>query len=80
MHYAKENMTDAGVKFKWDDATGMNYGEYTKDGVVHKMWLEDQTSLEEKMKVVSDKKTAGYAFWKLGLEESDVWDMILKYM
>ncbi len=80
MHSAKENMTDAGVKFKWDDTTGMNYGEYTKDGVVYKMWLEDQTSLEEKMKVVSDKKTAGYAFWKLGLNESDVWDMILKYM
>ena len=32
------------------------------------------------MKTVSDNKTAGYAFWKLGLEDSAVWDMIIKYM
>ena len=80
MHFAKESMTDAGAKFEWNDESGMNYAEYTKDGVVYKMWLEDQTSLEEKMKVVSDHQTAGYAFWKLGLEDSAVWDMIIKYM
>ena len=80
MHFAKESMIDAGAKFEWNDESGMNYAEYTKDGVVYKMWLEDQTSLEEKMKVVSDHQTAGYAFWKLGLEDSAVWDMIIKYM
>ena len=80
MHSAKENMTDAGAKFGWNDESGMNYAEYTKDGVVYKMWLEDQTSLELKMKEVSDRQTAGYAFWKLGLEDSAVWDMIIKYM
>lgn len=80
MHTAKENMTDAGAKFGWNDESGMNYAEYTKEGVVYKMWLEDQTSLELKMKEVSDRQTAGYAFWKLGLEDSAVWDMIIKYM
>ncbi len=80
MHSAKENMTDAGAKFGWNDESGMNYAEYTKEGVVYKMWLEDQTSLELKMKEVSDRQTAGYAFWKLGLEDSAVWDMIIKYM
>lgn len=80
MRSAKETMIDAGAKFGWNDDAGMNYAEYTKDGVVYKMWLEDQTSLEEKMKTVSDNKTAGYAFWKLGLEDSAVWDMIIKYM
>lgn len=80
MRSAKEVMVDAGAAFDWNDDSGMNYAEYTKDGVVYKMWLEDQTSLEEKMKVVSESKTAGYAFWKLGLEDSAVWDMIIKYM
>ena len=80
MRSAKEVMVDAGAAFDWNDDSGMNYAEYTKDGVVYKMWLEDQSSLEEKMKVVSESKTAGYAFWKLGLEDSAVWDMIIKYM
>lgn len=80
MRSAKEVMVDAGAAFDWNDDSGMNYAEYTKDSVVYKMWLEDQSSLEEKMKVVSESKTAGYAFWKLGLEDSAVWDMIIKYM
>ncbi len=80
MRSAKEVMVDAGAAFDWNDDSGMNYAEYTKDSVVYKMWLEDQSSLEEKMKCVSESKTAGYAFWKLGLEDSAVWDMIIKYM
>jgi spore germination protein YaaH len=79
MTSAKSVMTDAGVKFTWDDTTGMNYGEYTKDGTVYKMWLEDETSLEAKMKAAMDGNVAGVGFWKLGLENSSVWDMIIKY-
>ena len=79
MSYAKEVLTDAGVDLVWDDATGMHYGEYSKDGSLYKMWLEDEKSLEEKMKVVADNKTAGLAFWKLGLENSSAWDTIIKY-
>lgn len=79
MTSAKNAMTDAGAEFAWDDATGMNYAEYTRDGVVYKMWLEDEASLEEKMKAVTEGKVAGVGFWKLGLENSSVWDMIIKY-
>lgn len=79
MTTAKSTMADAGADFAWDDATGMNYAEYTSGGVTYKMWLEDQASLEEKMKAATGKKVAGTAFWKLGLEDSSVWDMIIKY-
>ena len=80
MKYAKEALSDAKADVKWDDATGMNYGEYQKDGALYKMWLEDDQSLEKKMQAVSDAKTAGYAFWKLGLEQISTWDMISKYI
>lgn len=79
MSYAREALTGAGVEPEWDDATGMNYGEYKKDGAVYKMWLEDEQSLEEKLKAASSGNVAGVAFWKLGLEKSSVWDMIIKY-
>ncbi len=79
MTYARSALTDNGAELKWDDATGMNYGEYTKDGSVYKMWLEDDKSLEQKMKAVTESQTAGVGFWKLGLENAAVWDMILKY-
>ena len=43
------------------------------------MWIEDVNSLQVKMEEVAKHKTAGVAFWKLGLEDSSVWDMIRKY-
>lgn len=79
MSYAQEILADSKVKATWDDATSMNYMEYTKGNTVHKMWIEDINSLEQKMKAVSEKKIAGVAFWKLGMEDKSVWDMIYRY-
>lgn len=79
MKYAREVFEDAGIEPVWDDKTGMYYGEYTKDGSVYKMWMEDEKSLEEKVKAAFSGKVAGLAFWKLGLENSSAWDMIIKY-
>ena len=79
MSYAQSILQDSGAKAVWDDKTGMNYLEYTSDKVLHKMWIEDINSLQVKMEAVADHETAGVAFWKLGLEDRSVWDMILKY-
>ena len=79
MKYAKEVFEDAGIEPVWDDKTGMYYGEYTKDDSLYKMWMEDEKSLEEKVKAATAGKVAGLAFWKLGLENSSAWDMIIKY-
>ena len=57
----------------------MNYVEYTESGTVPKIWIEDAKSLELKMKAVSDANLGGVAFWKLGLEDASVWNMIEKY-
>lgn len=70
----------SGAKPVWDDTTGQNYLEYRSDGALHRMWIEDKESLELKMKEVFDAKLAGYAFWKYGLENKDVWNMIVKYL
>lgn len=79
MAYAQEILSDAKAKATWDDKTSMNYMEYTKGNTVHKMWIEDINSLERKMKAVSESKIAGVAFWKLGMEDKSVWDMIYRY-
>lgn len=80
MKGAQAVLKDSGKKATWDDATGMNYVEYTESGTVHKIWIEDSKSLELKMKAVSDANLGGVAFWKLGLEDASVWNMIEKYV
>jgi spore germination protein YaaH len=46
----------------------------------YQMWLENNASLEEKLKLVRAADCAGVAEWKLGLEKADVWDLITEYI
>ena len=64
----------------WNEETGQYYVEYVNDGATYRIWIEDSTSLEEKLKVLQSSQLAGGAFWKLGLEDSSVWDTIIKYI
>lgn len=64
----------------WSKEAGQYYVEYINGGVTYKIWIEDATSLEEKLKVLQANQLAGGAFWKLGLETGNVWDTIIKYI
>ena len=64
----------------WSETDGQNYVEYQNDGATYKIWIEDVTSVEEKLKIMNDNSLAGASFWKLTLEDPAVWDTILKYM
>lgn len=76
-----QNLISAnGVTPVWSDADGQYYVEYVNNGINYKIWVEDATSLEEKLKVLQTNQLAGGAFWKLGLESSNVWDTIIKYI
>ncbi|WP_090419714.1 glycosyl hydrolase family 18 protein [Pseudobutyrivibrio sp. YE44] len=69
-----------GVTTSWDETEGQYYGEYTKGDVTYKIWVEDETSIEEKLKVMKDYKLAGGAFWKKGFDSTGVWNIIAKYL
>ena len=76
-----QNLISAnGAEPVWSDTDGQYYVQYENDGVTYKIWVEDATSLEEKLKVMQSNNLAGGAFWKLGLEDSSVWDTIIKYI
>lgn len=64
----------------WSEEYGQYYVEYVNAGITYKIWVEDAASLEEKLKVLQQNQLAGGAFWKLGLENSTVWDTIIKYI
>ena len=75
----EEIVAQSGAQTQWDDTLKQNYLQYDADGSTYKMWLEDSASMEEKLKLMKEYKLAGVAAWKLGLEKSDVWDLIVKY-
>lgn len=70
--FAKEN----GAEWVWNDICKQYYTEFTAEGVFYQIWLEDATSLSYKIKIMQDSELAGFACWKLGLETSDVWEVL----
>ena len=80
MSNAAALLKDNGVKPKWNEETGQFYAEYKKDGATYKMWLEEETSIEAKMKLINAADVAGVSSWKLGLEKESIWDVIIKYV
>ena len=69
-----------GVEPIWLEEYGLHFVEYENGGSIYQIWMEDVTSLEQKLKVMDAYGLAGGAFWKLGLEQSAVWDTIIKYI
>jgi len=73
-------LEDNGIEPEWDEETGQYYGEYEKNGSIYKIWLEEEDSVETKLKVIEQADVAGIACWKLGLEKESVWEVINKYL
>ncbi len=64
----------------WDETTQQYYIEFEYEGSIYQMWMEEERSIEEKLKLVKKYELAGTASWKLGLERAGIWDIILKYV
>lgn len=73
-------LADHNVEAQWDEQTGQYYAEYQADGSTFRIWLEEETSLEEKLKVMQANNLAGVSFWKLGFERPSAWEVIIKYV
>lgn len=80
MRKAKNTLTERGIQPVWLEDIGQYYGEYDEEGAIYRIWLEDTASIELKMKIIADSKIAGVAYWKLGLEEPEVWEVINQYI
>ena len=80
MKEAKRQVSLNGATAEWKEDVGQYYAEFKHDGSTYKIWLEEERSIEEKLKVMKDRGLAGVGSWKLGLEEDSIWDIILKYV
>lgn len=64
----------------WNEETGQYYAEYKTEEGLNRIWIEDDKSIELKMKAVSEADVAGMAYWKLGMESSSIWNVIQKFV
>lgn len=75
-NWMKENITSP----EWLEECGQYYGEIHTNGIIYKMWLEDATSIEKKLSLLKKYNLAGAAFWSSDLDNTSIWEVILKYI
>ena len=80
MDETRSFVADRGGTFTWNDGYGCNYSEFESGGTKYYAWLEDDSSIKLKLDVAAGNDLAGVGYWKLGLEDSTVWDVISAYL
>lgn len=66
-----------GLKPVYDEKSGQNYVEYTKGSVTYKMWIEDSTSMKNRVNIINKYELGGLSAWQKGFETSDIWQTII---
>ena len=81
MKIASDYISNHGIDMQWNAEAGQNYGEYTgSDGVFNQIWMEDAESIGQKIDSMRASGIAGIAEWSLGMETSDIWEVIANYV
>ena len=75
MKNVAKNIPD-GQQTVWDDNCKQNYLQYEKSGTTYKMWIEDETSITQKLNLISQYNLAGAGYWVKGFETESVWKVI----
>lgn len=71
-----DKVIPANVEKRWNDNLKQYYIEYTQNGAVYKMWIEDLKSISAKLDLINKYKLAGAAYWEKDRESPDVWNIV----
>ncbi|MFI3176472.1 MAG: glycosyl hydrolase family 18 protein [Eubacteriales bacterium] len=80
MAYAEQFVAESGAEPIWDEVTLQYYVKWTSGEAMYEIWLEEESSIEAKLGLMDYYEIAGVAQWKLGLEKSQIWDVINAYL
>jgi spore germination protein YaaH len=69
-------LRDVGLKPIWDEEARQFYLGYIEDSMVKKIWLEEEVSIKEKVKLVNELGISGVATWSRGFETENIWEVI----
>lgn len=56
--------------------SGQNYVEYKEQGVLKKIWLEDASSLQQRVELAKKLNLAGIASWNRSFASGDAWTVL----
>ncbi len=76
MKAARKFINENDIKVTYNKASGQNYATCTKGIITYKMWLEDETSIANKVNIANEQQLAGISIYKSGEEIKEIYDII----
>lgn len=73
---ANNQIKQWGASPVYDEQSEQYYVVYEKEDVTYKVWIEDTDVIKKRLEVIEDNDLAGFAVWKIGLENKEVWDVL----
>ena len=80
MKTAQAKIKQAGAQIVYDVASGQNYAQWSANGKVYKLWLEDEFSMTARVALIEKYKLAGVASWSKTFETANIWTVINRYL
>jgi len=71
-----EEVLPSNIEKTWNEDLKQYYAQYTQDGKIYKIWIEDETSLRHKVSLVNQYNLAGVAAWEKDRETNNIWNVI----
>ena len=71
-----ESVIPEGTEKEWKEDLKQYYVEYQDDSYIKKMWIEDETSLKEKINLINSYNLGGVASWEKGMETENFWTFL----
>lgn len=65
-----------GIEKTWNEDLKQYYVEYQEGNTTCKMWIEDENSIKARFNLMKQYNLAGAAYWRKGMETSNLWDVI----
>ncbi|MNN71086.1 Spore germination protein YaaH [compost metagenome] len=76
MKTIQDLLTEKKLTPSFDSTTGQNYVEYTEDGALHKIWIEDKVSLKSRVTLAKSLGLGGVASWTRSFGTLEAWETL----
>lgn len=76
MDRVKQIIADKKLTPVLDEKAGQNYVEYTEDGALQRIWIEDDLSMSARVALARKYDLAGVATWQRTFQTASIWQTI----
>ena len=74
--HLEEVLSDKDYEVSYDEDNFLNYISYREDGNLHRIWLEDESSLEKRMALKNKYNLPGIGTWSKEFVELETWEFL----